>query len=313
MTGGAGFIGSHVVDLALLRGHEVAVLDDLSSGRLAHVPAGVRFFRCDVRDQEATLRVFADFLPQAVSHQAAQASVSVSMRAPQLDAAINIMGGLHVAEAARAVGCTAFVFASTGGAIYGNVAQGAASESHPPAPISPYAINKLAFEMLLGTYQAQGQLTARILRYANVYGPRQNPHGEAGVVSIFLDRAKDNAPLSINGQIIQGDDGCVRDYVFVADVARANLDALEGKLTVPLLNLGTGHGTSTAALARQVLALCPSSRSTVAPAPPRPGDVARSVLDGALYASINGSYTSLTDGLALTAAWQNQATSATAR
>ncbi len=303
VTGGAGFIGSHVVDLALARGHEVAVLDDLSSGRLEHVPAGVRFFQCDVRDQDAILGAFSAFVPDAVSHHAAQASVAVSVRSPLLDATVNIIGGLHVVEAARAVGCTKFVFASTGGAIYGNIAQGAASETHPPAPISPYAVDKLAFEMLLNTYQAQGPFTSRILRYANVYGPRQNPHGEAGVVSIFLERARQNAPLSIHAQHSLGDDGCVRDYVFVADVARANLDALEGKLTAPVLNLGTGHGTTTAALARQVLTLCPGSRSSVTHAPPRPGDVARSVLDGSLYSSINGPYTSLAEGLALTAAW----------
>jgi len=306
VTGGAGFIGSHVVDLALARGHEVAVLDDLSSGRREHIPLGVRFFHCDVRDQAATRQAFSAFVPDAVSHQAAQASVTVSMRSPLLDATINVLGGLHVAEAARSVGCTTFVFASTGGAIYGNVTQGAASETHPPAPISPYAVNKLAFEMLLGTYQSQGQLTVRLLRYANVYGPRQNPHGEAGVVSIFLERARTSAPLLINAQRTQGDDGCVRDYVFVADVARANLDALEGRLTAPLLNLGTGQATSTAALARQVLALCPTSSSNVSHGPPRPGDVARSVLDGALYESLNGPYTSLADGLAITAEWHKQ-------
>jgi len=303
VTGGAGFIGSHVVDLALLRGHEVAVLDDLSSGRSEHVPPGVAFFHCDVRDQAATLRAFLSFGPDAVAHLAAQASVSVSMRSPLTDATINVLGGLHVAEAARAAGSKTFVFASTGGAIYGDVADGAACETHPPAPISPYAINKLAFEMLLGTYQAQGHLVPRILRYANVYGPRQNPHGEAGVVAIFLERAQSGAPLLINAAHALGDDGCTRDYIFVADVARANLEALEGKLDAPLLNLGTGQGTTTAALAAQVLTLCPGSKSSLVPAPPRPGDVARSVLDGARYASSNGPYTTLPAGLAVTAAW----------
>lgn len=303
MTGGAGFIGSHVVDLALVRGHELAVLDDLSSGRKEHIPLGVAFFHCDVRDQAATLRAFSSFRPDAVAHLAAQASVSVSMASPVLDATINVIGGLHVAEAARAVGCKTFVFASTGGAIYGNVAQGAADEMHVPAPISPYAINKLAFELLLGTYQAQGQLAPRILRYANVYGPRQSPHGEAGVVAIFLERAHAGAPLLINAERTLGDDGCTRDYVFVADIARANVDALEGKLDANVVNLGTGHGTTTAMLARQVLTLCPGSGSSLKAAPPRPGDVARSVLDGTRYASGHGPYTPLPDGLAVTAAW----------
>lgn len=303
VTGGAGFIGSHVVDLALSRGHQVAILDDLSSGRMENVPEGATFFHCDIRDKDATTRVFESFRPDAVSHQAAQASVSISMRDPVLDANINIIGGLHVADAARSVGVKTLVFASTGGAIYGNIAQGAAAEDHPRLPISPYAIDKLAFEMLLSVYQAQGALVPRILRYANVYGPRQDPHGEAGVVAIFLGRALAGAPLQVNALRSVGDDGCLRDYVFVSDIAQANLFALEGKMEIPVMNLGTSIPTSTRTLARTILELCPESRSTLVDGAPREGDIDRSVLDGSKYSQLIGPYVPLAEGMAATASW----------
>lgn len=306
VTGGAGFIGSHIIEHALDAGHEVAALDDLSSGKTANLPKGVKLYQVDIRDRDKTRAAFFDFKPEAVSHQAAQASVSVSMKDPALDASVNVIGGIIVAEAALEVGAPNFVFASTGGAIYGNVAQGAAKENHAKMPISPYAIHKLAFEQLLGMYQRERGLSPVILRYANVFGPRQDPHGEAGVVAIFFERALRNAPIQINAMRSLGDKGCIRDYVYVADVARANLRALEGKLGVDVVNLGTGVETSTGDLGQTILQLA-ESRSETGFGDPRVGDVERSVLDGSLAAEKLGPFTPIQTGLEHTAAWYKRA------
>lgn len=306
VTGGAGFIGSHIIEHAQNAGHEVAALDDLSSGKVENLPKGVKLYHVDIRDREKTRAAFADFKPDAVSHQAAQASVSVSMKDPALDASVNVIGGIVVVEAALEVGAPHFVFASTGGAIYGNVAEGAAKESHAKMPISPYAIHKFAFEQLLGMYQRERGLSPVILRYANVFGPRQDPHGEAGVVAIFFERALRNAPIQINAMRTLGDQGCIRDYVYVSDVARANLAALEGKLDVDVLNLGTGVETATGELGRAILDLAGSNSETGYGAP-RVGDVERSVLDGSLAVQKLGSFTPVQAGLEQTAAWYKTA------
>jgi len=303
VTGGAGFIGSHIAELALSSGHEVAVLDDLSTGKRENLPSGVELYVADVRDRSATENVFQTFKPEAVSHQAAQASVSISMKDPGLDAEINILGGLNVATSARDCGCERFVFASTGGAIYGNIARDAAAEDWRTDPISPYAINKYAYEKLLSVFRGQGAFQSTILRYANVYGPRQDPHGEAGVVAIFYRRVLTNLDIQVNGMQRSGDDGCIRDYVYVADVARANLAALTGKLESPLMNIGTGVETTTRALARSICSSMPDSTTQISNGPPREGDVERSVLDGAKYVSEFGGFVSLEDGLALTRDW----------
>ncbi len=302
VTGGAGFIGSHILDHALAAGHEVAALDNLSAGKKENLPEGVKLYEVDVRDRDKVREAFADFRPDAVSHQAAQASVSVSMKDPALDAAVNVIGGIIVAEAALEFGATNFVFASTGGAIYGNVAEGCAKENHATVPISPYAIDKLAFEQLLGVYRRERGLRPVILRYANVFGPRQDPHGEAGVVAIFFNKAFAGDPIQINAMRKKGDDGCIRDYVFVTDVARANLLALEGKLGAPVMNIGTGVGTSTAALGRAILELA-GSMSEVRHGDLRAGDIERSVLDGTIAKGEIGAFTGISAGLAETAAW----------
>ncbi len=306
VTGGAGFIGSHVVETALAEGHEVAALDDLSSGKPENLPASVRLYRVDVRNREETRAAFSDFRPDVVSHQAAQASVTVSMRDPGLDAAINVQGGLIVADACIEFGVQRIVFASTGGAIYGEVAEGTrADESHPNAPISPYAIHKLAYEQLLDVYRRQHGLDTVTLRYANVYGPRQDPHGEAGVVAIFFDRALAGQQLRVNARKTEGDPGCVRDYVYVADVARANLAAIEGRLDVSRLNCATGIETTTEDLARTIVDLA-HSPSAIGHGPPRIGDLERSVLDPGWFEAKIGPTAGLREGLSRTADWYAQ-------
>lgn len=307
VTGGAGFIGSHIVAAALEAGHEVAALDDLSSGKPENLPEGVRLYEVDIRDKQATLDAFLDFRPDAVSHQAAQASVPVSMKDPVLDASINVIGGLNVADAAQEVRAQRLVFASTGGAIYGEVAEGAASEEHATLPISPYAIHKLAFEQLLGMYRRERGLPATILRYANVYGPRQDPHGEAGVVAIFLQRLLAGQSIQVNARLTKGDAGCVRDYVYVGDVARANLRALEGKLDLPVMNLGTGTATPTRDLARALVEMT-GAKVDLRDGDPRLGDLERSVLDPSRAINALGPMRSLNEGLLATTAWfQGQA------
>ncbi|MBZ0119131.1 MAG: SDR family NAD(P)-dependent oxidoreductase, partial [Sandaracinaceae bacterium] len=222
VTGGAGFIGSHVADALLAAGHEVIVFDDLSTGREGNVPQGARFVRGDLRDEAAVEALFAERI-DVIAHQAAQTSVSVSVREPLRDAQVNVLGSLVLLEAARKHEVGRIVYASTGGAIYGEVPEGErAREDWPARPLSPYACSKLAFEHYLEAYRREHGLASTILRYANVYGPRQDPHGEAGVVAIFGRRLIDGQALSIHAMRDAGDDGCVRDYVYVGDVVRAN-------------------------------------------------------------------------------------------
>jgi UDP-glucose 4-epimerase len=303
VSGGAGFIGSHIVETCLAAGHEVAVLDDLSSGKRENVPPGATLFVVDIRKREAVRQVLGDFQPEAVSHQAAQASVSVSMRDPALDAATNVLGGANLLLEAIDAGVRRYVFASTGGAIYGEVPEGsAATESWPPRPYSPYAIHKLAHEQLVALVREEGRIAATILRYANVYGARQDPHGEAGVVAIFFERALAGKELTINALAELGDGGCTRDYVHVEDVARANVAALEGGLSESVLNVGTGRAVGTRELAERVLALTGSS-SPVRHGPRRAGDLARSTLDPTRLQQALGNPLPLEVGLARTAAW----------
>jgi UDP-glucose 4-epimerase len=215
-----------------------------------------------------------------VTHQAAQASVAISVREPAKDASVNVIGGLNLLDACtKDAKVERFVFASTGGAIYGEVAEGTrATEETIPVPISPYAIHKFTFEMLLAVYRRERGLTATTLRYANDYGPRQDPHGEAGVVAIFFGLLLAGKPLRVNARAKEGDDGCVRDYVYVSEVAQANMLALGGRVSEPILNVGTGNPTSTKELAQAILAVGGKDVGTVAGAY-RPGDLERSVLD----------------------------------
>ena len=303
ITGGAGFIGSHIAEQALARGHEVLVIDDLSTGRRENLPAAAELVVLDLRRADEVRSVFERFRPDAVTHQAAQASVAISMREPVRDADVNVLGGLAVLEACRATNTRRFVFASTGGAIYGEVAEGArAKEQTAAGPLSPYGAAKLAIEGYLPTYSHHFGVAATVLRYANVYGPRQDPHGEAGVVAIFAERALSGAAMKINARRSKGDDGCVRDYVYVRDVVRANLAALEGTLGERLLNVGSGEATTTRALGRGLRDAAKSS-SALEPSEVRAGDLERSVLDPSRFEATIGAVTPLAEGLAETLDW----------
>jgi UDP-glucose 4-epimerase len=303
VTGGAGFIGSHVADALLDGGHEVVVMDDLSTGRRENVPDAALFLETDIRDADAVARAFEAHRFDVVCHQAAQTSVAVSTREPLRDAQINVLGSLNLLEQCRTRGVGRFVFASTGGAIYGDVPEGhAADESTKPQPISPYACSKLAFEGYLAAYRYEHGLTSTILRYANVYGPRQDPHGEAGVVAIFCQRLAAGEPIKINAKSELGDDGCIRDYVYVGDVVRANVLAVEGRLAPVVLNVGTGAPTTTRALAESIeRALGVSAQ--IGHAERRAGDLARSVLRPNDTLLAHGAPMTLDEGIRETAAW----------
>ena len=303
VTGGAGFIGSHIAEALLSEGHEVAVLDNLSSGKRENLPGGVELFVRDVRDREAVFDVFESFRPTHVSHQAAQISVSQSVKDPYFDAETNVLGGLNVLDAAVRGGVKHFVFASTGGAIYGEVPEGQrATEEWPARPASPYAAAKASFEYYLSVYRQQFGLSYTVLRYGNVYGPRQDPHGEAGVVAIFSQRLLRGEPVRVYARERRGDEGGVRDYIHVADVVAANMLALKQAVS-GVFNVGTGTGHSTAEVLDAV-----SAALGVAPVVEhygvRPGDLQRSVLDPGKLEKLGWqANVDFTNGIAETALW----------
>jgi UDP-glucose 4-epimerase len=269
VTGGAGFIGSHVVDSLVARGDEVLVVDDLSSGRRENLNEHVRLAVADVRDRDAIDAIFDEVGPEACFHLAAQANVRVSVERPAFDAEVNVVGTIRVLNAATRHG-TRVVFASTGGAIYGEC-DGPATEDAPRRPLAPYGTSKLAGEEYLALYNRLHGGTHTSLRYGNVYGQRQDPHGEAGVVAIFLGRlARGEQPE------VFGDGTQTRDYVHVSDVVEATLAALTRPAGV--FNVGTGAETSVL----ELLEACQRVAGVdVEPAfaPPRAGELQRSVLD----------------------------------
>jgi UDP-glucose 4-epimerase len=296
VTGGAGFIGSHVVDAYVAAGHAVVVVDSLTTGRREVLNPRARFVELDIRDP-ALREVFRQERPEVVNHHAAQASVPASVADPAHDADVNIMGTLNLLELCREFGVRRFVFASTGGAIYGEPERLPADEAHPTQPLSPYGISKMAGEHYVRFFGGAGMSWA-ILRYANVYGPRQDPHGEAGVVAIFT-----NAMLAGNRPKIFGDGTQTRDFVYVEDAARANLLAAAVEAS-GLANIATGVETSVEEIYR-LLAEATGFGDPPVYEPPRPGDVYRIALDPRRAEEWLGwtADVSLADGLRRTVEW----------
>jgi UDP-glucose 4-epimerase len=292
VTGGAGFIGSHVVEALLARGDEVTVVDDLSNGKRENVPDGARLVEADIRDG---LEAFAEARPEVCFHLAAQVDVRVSVDRPAHDASVNVLGTIEVLEAARAHD-TQVVFSSTGGAIYGEC-DGPAPETSERRPLAPYGVSKLAGEEYLAAFNRLYGTPHVALRYGNVYGPRQDPHGEAGVVAIFLGKLAAGEAPRIFGNGLQ-----TRDYVYAGDVARATLAAAGQDGGV--FNVGTGQETSVVDLydaCRRVA----GSALDAEEAPARLGELQRSVLDVSLAGRELGwgPEVSLEEGLRLT--WES--------
>jgi UDP-glucose 4-epimerase len=270
VTGGAGFIGSHIADALIDAGHTVTVIDDLSRGRRAQVSAGASFVELDITSPEMAA-AFAEANPEVVFHAAAQIDVRESVRDPLHDADVNVVGTVNVLRAAVDAGSRRVVFASSGGAIYGDTDVIPTPEEHPCLPASPYGTAKLCAEAYGGTFSRQAGLEFVALRYANVYGPRQDPHGEAGVVAIFATRLVHGEPVVINGDGTQ-----TRDYVHVHDVVRANLASIDGPTGV--YNIGTGVETDVNTVYR-MLAAAAGVSATAEHGPAKPGEQRRSCLD----------------------------------
>lgn len=271
VTGGAGFIGSHVVDAYIEAGHQVVVVDDLSTGRKGNVNPKARFYELDLNDPGLE-DVFAQEHPEVVNHHAAQAAVPRSVEDPLYDARVNVLGMIHLLQCCVRYRVRKVIYASTGGALYGDPKTIPVPEDHPVWPKSPYGVSKYAGELYLHAFQAVHGLPYVILRYANVYGPRQDPYGEAGVVAIFAQRM-----LSGKQPVIYGDGTQTRDFVYVSDVAQANLLALEGGASL-VANIGTGQETSVNEIFR-LLARCTGFTDEPQYAPARPGEVYRIALD----------------------------------
>jgi len=270
LTGGAGFIGSHIAELLIREGHKVAIIDDLSSGKLENIPPEAVFYNVNIIDPAAG-DVLHKEAPEVIIHHAAQISVRSSVEDPIHDMEINIRGTLNLLQGAVQNNVKKFIFASTGGAIYGEQDYFPADEEHPQRPISPYGVGKLAVEKYLYCYHTIYGLNYTVLRYSNVYGPRQDPHGEAGVVAIFALKMLDGGNPVINGSGEQ-----TRDFVYVKDVARANLLAINSN-AAEAINIGTAQETSVNRLFSLLKGLA-GSPSPQHHGPPMPGEQMRSVI-----------------------------------
>jgi UDP-glucose 4-epimerase len=298
VTGGAGFIASHIVDAYIADGHEVHIFDDFSTGREANINSKARVHRLDIAEPAAATRI-REIKPDVLNHHAAQMDVRHSVSDPAFDARVNIIGFVNLLQGCAEAGVRKIIFASSGGAVYGDREPIPAAEDHPTEPLSPYGVSKRTGELYLSYYYAAYGMPYVALRYANVYGPRQSSKGEAGVVAIFIDRL-----LSGSAPVINGDGKQTRDYVYVQDVVAANLAALKTSF-VGAVNIGTGRETD-------VVMLCQWLRdgltSTIMPThgPAKPGEQRRSCLAIEMAAKVIGwsPRTRLEEGLKKTiAAW----------
>jgi UDP-glucose 4-epimerase len=298
VTGGAGFIGSNVADRFLELGHEVGVFDDLSTGFREFVPARAKFYAGDLADAAAVERCIADYRPDIVSHHAAQMDVRKSVTDPVFDARVNILGSIGLLQACTRHGVRKVNYASTGGALYGEGRQLPATEDHPVNPESPYGASKHTVEHYLFMWKVLHGLDYTVLRYPNVYGPRQNPHGEAGVNAIFIG-------LMLQGKRprIFGDGNAVRDYLFVSDVVDANVIALE-KGSGEILNLGTGVGTSVNDIVKELKVILGFPEDAIHD-PARAGEIQRIYLDASRAKTVLGwtPKVGFADGLRRTVEW----------
>jgi UDP-glucose 4-epimerase len=270
VTGGAGFIGSHIVDTYINAGHDVIVVDDLSTGKRENLNSKARFVQADIQDPTVRQLIVQEKV-EVLNHHAAQMDVRRSVADPLFDARINILGMLNLLEGAREAGVKKIIFASSGGTVYGEQETFPATEEHSTRPICPYGVSKRTGEHYLYFYNVEYRIPYIALRYANIYGPRQDPHGEAGVVAIFTLRL-----LAGEQPIINGDGKQTRDYVFVGDVARANLAALQTDYTGPI-NIGTGSETDVNQLFGYLRQLT-GSPAPETHGPAKPGEQRRSVL-----------------------------------
>ncbi len=239
VTGGAGFIGSNIVDLLVSKGYQISVLDNLSRGKKENLNDQVKFYQVDIKDESKLEEAIKKEGPEAIIHQAAQVNVRVSLENPISDANNNIIGPINLIQSAINNGVKKITFSSSGGAVYGDPEKVPCQETDRIRPLSPYGISKRSLELYIQAFARLKGYDYNILRYSNVYGPRQDPKGEAGVVSIFIDQA-----LNKENSYINGDGKQTRDFVFVGDIARANLAALEKETKSKIFNIGTGQETS---------------------------------------------------------------------
>ena len=301
VTGGAGFIASHIVDAYIQLGHEVYVIDDLSTGQRRNLKHRAKIYTVDIADHEAG-KLIAEIKPDVLNHHAAQMDVRRSVADPTFDARINIIGFINLLEASKDAGVKRVIFSSSGGAVYGDREPIPAGEKHETLPLSPYGVSKLTGELYLGYYHMAFGLPYVALRYANVYGPRQSTLGEAGVVAIFISHL-----LAGKSPVINGDGKQTRDYVFVGDVVRANVAALDTNYT-GAVNIGTGRETD-------VVTICESLREGVGSpvkaihGPAKLGEQRRSCLVTSLAQKVLGwrPQVGLKEGLEQTIAYYREA------
>lgn len=294
VTGGAGFIGSNIVDLYIQNGHSVTVIDDLSTGHKQNVDNRAKFVEMDMRSDKLE-ELFKTAKFDVVNHQAAKGNVRRSVEIPMEYADVNVRGGINILECCKKYGVKKIIYASTGGCVYGKLQAIPADENHPICPIEPYGASKASFELYLHAYKEMYGLNFTIFRYPNVFGPRQDPFGEAGVISIFIGQMLNNEQVVING-----DGNQTRDYVYVGDIARANLMVLKNG-DDDIFNLATGKETSVntlfEALHRMMDYVMPKKHG-----PPKLGEIPRSCLESSKALKVLGwePQTSLNEGLAKT-------------